>query len=201
MNDISTPKVVGVGFSKTGTSTLAECLRTLGYRHCSFNRELTRAVANGETMSALEKLRGFDSAADWPWPFLYREIDQTYPDTLFVLTVRRDAMTWVQSLKRQAEKRPGSPYREVVYGRRHPHGHEEEMIARYEAHNSAVRAYFSSEPGRLLEVCWETGSGWGELCEFLDKPNPNLPLPHANPSPPVLRRLFRKLRFAFRRHF
>jgi hypothetical protein len=31
---------------------------------------------------------------------------------------------------------------------------------------------------RLLE--WEIGDGWGPLCEFLGKPVPEVPFPHAN---------------------
>ena len=79
---------------------------------------------------------------------------------------RRDSETWLRSLASQAKKKPRGEYREWVYGHANPVGHEAEMIARYEVHNEAVRRHFADRPGQLLEVCWETGSGWRELCDF-----------------------------------
>ena len=43
-----------------------------------------------------------------------------------------------------------------------------------------LQALFRARPGDLLNVCWETGSGWQELCAFLGKPVPEIPFPHEN---------------------
>ena len=50
------------------------------------------------------------------------------------------------------------------------------MMSQMEAHNDAVRATIDSE--RLL--VWQVGEGWEPLCEFLEVPVPDEPLPHAN---------------------
>ena len=43
-----------------------------------------------EALAIADRHESFD---DWPWPALYREMDDRYPDALFVLTVRRVALT------------------------------------------------------------------------------------------------------------
>lgn len=47
---------------------------------------------------------------------------------------------------------------------------------RYDRHYAEVRA--AAPKGRLLE--YKVEEGWGPLCEFLGKPEPNIPFPHAN---------------------
>jgi len=179
-----TTKVIGLGYSKTGTTTLRECFREFGLPFIGFEVELTRQVVEGDPGPALAALAPSEAAANWPWPLIFREIDAAYPGSRFILTVRRDAETWLRSLVSQAKKKPRGEYREWVYGHANPVGHEAEMIARYEAHNEAVRRHFADRPGQLLEVCWETGSGWRELCDFLGRPIPATPFPCANPSAP-----------------
>jgi hypothetical protein len=46
----------------------------------------------------------------------------------------------------------------------------------YERHNQRVRESISAD--RLL--VYETGSGWGPLCTFLQCPIPDTPYPHSN---------------------
>lgn len=179
-----TTKVIGLGYSKTGTTTLRECFREFGLPFIGFEVDLTRQVVGGDPGPALAALSAYEAAANWPWPFIYREIDEAYPGSRFILTVRRDGPTWIRSLVSQAKKKPRGEYREWVYGHGNPVGHEDELIARYEAHNEAVRRHFADRPEQLLEACWETGSGWKELCGFLGRPIPTAPFPRANPSAP-----------------
>lgn len=67
-----------------------------------------------------------------------------------------------------------------------PHEDEAAHLAFYRAHNAAVRAFFEAEGGshRLLEICWENGSGRAELCRFLGHEIPDTPLPHEHPAGP-----------------
>jgi hypothetical protein len=175
-------KVFGIGLNKTGTTTLGVCLTQLGYRHTSSNLQLTRCVAAGDLRPVFAHADRYESFEDWPWPLIYRELDERYPGSKFVLTTRRDAETWIRSLKNHATLTGPTEFREVAYGHPMPHGREAEHIERYERHNREVREYFRERPGSLLEVCWETGSGWKDLGEFLGREVPDLPLPHANRS-------------------
>lgn len=194
-------KVFGVGYHKTGTTTLRACLEELGFSHVGYRRDLLRKVERGETDEVVAVMDRYDSCQDWPWALLFRELDRRYPDARFVLTTRRDSATWLDSLRKHAARKGPSEARRIVYGHAMPDGAEALHVERYEAHNRAVREWFADRPDRLLEVCWETGSGWAELCGFLGRPVPDAPLPHRNARPGPWqraarggRRLLRRLR-------
>lgn len=193
-------KIIGIGLNKTGTTTLGQCLRQLGFSVTSVHMDLLRQIKRGDLRQTFLTMEKFDSFKDWPWPIIYKEIDQQYPGSKFILTTRRDAQTWLNSLKAHAERKGPSESRKLVYGYEMPHGHEAEHIAFYEEHNRRVREYFANRPESLLEVCWETGSGWKELCDFLGVEAPDIPIPHANRKPGFIRRtrlvIGRKLRAA-----
>jgi hypothetical protein len=73
--------------------------------------------------------------------------------------------------------------REIAYGHAMPHGNEDELMARYEAHGRVVRQHFADRPDKLLVTCWEHSSRWDELCQFLGKHVPEAVFPHANQRP------------------
>jgi len=175
-------KVIGVGFHKTGTKTLAACLETLGFRNRSLDREAFALWRLGEVPAVLEMMEHADSFEDWPWPFLYREASERFPDARFVLTTRRDEATWLESLALHVERhgRTSFNYRRYIYGVDDPRAEPQRFLEVYRAHNAAVRAYFAERPGRLLEIRWEDGLGWEPLCRFLGQPVPDVPLPHLN---------------------
>lgn len=191
-------KVFGIGFHKTGTTSLALALTELGYRVTGPDRvsdpdigekhvELTRALS-----------RDFDGFQDNPWPLVYREMDTMWPDALFVLTVR-DPEAWIRSqTKHFAET--STPMREHIYGkgRGAPIGNEAHYVAVMEAHNAAVRDYFRDRPGKLIEMDFSKGDGWDRLCPFLGVPTPTRPFPHANKAEgrKPLARVIRKTKIA-----
>lgn len=49
----------------------------------------------------------------------------------------------------------------------------------YLKHNKNIINKFNNDK-RFLAVCFETGDGWQQICEFLNKEIPNKPLPHVN---------------------
>jgi len=176
-------KVFGIGFSKTGTKTLAESLRLLGYRHHTKDPSLRDEVLGGDYRRMFEVADQYESFEEWPWAKMYRELDQRYPEAKFILTVRRDSQAWLRSVARQSERLGPTVNRERILGYSMPHGHEREYLAVYEEHNRAILEHFAGRPDKLLVVCWEEGSGWNQLCRFLDKPVPAVPFPHVNRAP------------------
>jgi hypothetical protein len=181
------PKVVGIGLNKTGTTTLAACLRRLGYaRHATCDYGLLAGYRNGDVEAIFRCIEANDSFEDWPFPLAYREIFDRFGERArFVLTTRKDARTWVESLKAHALRTPPVGHtRLLAYGYNYPHGLETEHIAIYERHNAEVRDFFRRRQAEhlLLEVCWERGDGWKELCGFLRTPAPDAPFPHENPG-------------------
>jgi len=176
-------KVVGIGFGKTGTSTLAACLRILGYRHMTWNKALYDAYAAGDTRAIDAALDAHDSFDDWPWPALYRHVDARHPGSRFVLTLRKDPDTFVRSLQTHTERRADKTRMWHAYGMQPGRFDPEIAKRRYVEHTVAVREYFKDRPQDLLEICWEDGEGWDRLCAFLGRAVPEAPFPHAYATP------------------
>ncbi|ODA68660.1 hypothetical protein A7A08_00492 [Methyloligella halotolerans] len=181
-------KIFGIGLNKTGTTTLAACLTELGYNHQpgggGIRRRLLEALRAGNLDPIFEVVDQYDSFEDWPYPLLYRELYERYgEDGKFVLTVRKSPDRWLESLKAHSlTTSPTRHCRTLAYGYDFPHGFEEEHLDLYRRHNEEVRAFFQDrqDESKLLQVCWEAGDGWQELCDFLGKPIPNKAFPRTN---------------------
>ncbi len=177
-------KVFGIGLSKTGTTTLAQCLKALGARHMSVRGDLMQHLLDRNFDPIWAVLDAHDSFEDWPYPLMYREIYARYGDQArFVLTVRQSADVWLDSLKAHSlTTHPTRHFRKVTYGYNFPHGYEGEHLAFYTRHNAGVHAFFAENgaTGQLIELCWEKGDGWAEFCGFLGARVPDIPFPAAN---------------------
>lgn len=175
-------KVFCLGFHKTGTTSLYDALRQLGYRVCA-------TVGHDWTIDALrergaafciETMKDFDAAEDMPWPLYYRELDQAYPGSKFILTVR-DPEDWFRSIDNHFGER-AAPLHALVYGddamqARHA---RERWIAAFNAHNAAVKDYFSDRPSDLLVMDLSRNTGWDALCAHLGCKAPEAPFPRRN---------------------
>jgi hypothetical protein len=176
-------KVFGVGLNKTGTTTLGQCFKLLGYRHAPYDRTLLYRLHEGDPEPAFAVADKFETFEDWPWPLMFKQLDARYPDAKFVLTERSSPQKWIDSLKNHSERSGTERVREIAYGHPMPRGHEDELMAFYAAHGRAVREHFVDRPEKLLVSCWETESRWHELCAFVGKDVPETPFPHANQRP------------------
>lgn len=178
------PKVFGIGWAKTGTTTLGGCLRTLGYDHQSQNLTLVPQIMQGDFQKTLRIANAKESFEDWPWPLVYREMDAAFPGSRFILTTR-DPRRWVASYRAMllAELAP-SPWllaiRCQLFGVNPSTASEPELIAKFIAHNTRVVEYFQNRPDDLLVVDWEAGDSWAKVCAFLQTPTPDVPFPHLN---------------------
>jgi len=171
-------KIFGIGWAKTGTTTLANCFMTLWYRHKGYDLNLV-----GNLEQSLVVARLYDTFQDWPWPLYYKELDEHFPGSKFVLTTR-DSARWLRSYRNALSKqRPSERLNEArkhIYGFITTEATDDQLIERYERHNRDVKRYFADRPEDLLVVNWENGDGWKQLCGFLGKPVPHKPFPHAN---------------------
>lgn len=177
-------KVLGVGWAKTGTTSLGVCLKKLGRKHVSRRLDLVDQWSRGDSDQILSLAGKHDSFEDWPWLLLYKEFDHAFPGTKFILTTR-DSSSWIKSYLNQIHQ-PGhftpemNRLREQLYGLSFSNPDPARLVARYESHNAAVRTYFRNRPHDLLEVDWSKGHGWEEICGFLGERVPSAPFPHAN---------------------
>ena len=175
-------KVFGIGLNKTGTKTLGACMKTFGFLNKSYDKRLLESFSKGRIQDLLTEAENFDSFEDWPWPLVYREMDQKFPEARFILSLRRDPDTWFQSLCRHAVKTGPTEARKIVYGFEMPHEFRDEHLKFYERHNREVSEYFGDREDKLLKVCWENGDGWAKLAEFLGREIPDITFPHENRS-------------------
>lgn len=171
-------KVFGIGFHKTGTSTLESALRALGYTVKGTFGVNDDTIGDTVVERAIEIAGQYDAVQDNPWPLVYRDLDEAYPDSKFVLTMR-DTDKWWVSLERHFGGKT-TAMRTWIYGVGDPAGHEDIYKQRYEAHNAEVVEYFSERPDDLLVVDVTAGGGWVELCSFLGADIPDMDFPHRN---------------------
>ena len=171
-------KVFCIGFHKTGTTSLAVALRMLGYRVTGPNGTKDPEIADKVHTMADRLAHEYDAFQDNPWPVLYREMDEKWPGSKFILT-RRSADAWIRSQVKDFGLRE-TPMRRWIYGVGCPEGNEEIFVARYERHNREVLQYFRQRPDDLLLLDLPRGDGWPELCGFLQCAIPDAPFPHAN---------------------
>lgn len=172
------PKVFGIGLNKTGTTTLGTCLQLLGYRHLGVRRDLLQAYRASRKEAVFAVIDRFDSFDDWPYPLMYRELAERYPDAKFVLTVRKSPEIWYASLVGHSSRsRPLKHCRKLAYGYHYPDNARDHHLAFYRRHNREVQEFLGD---RVRLLCWENGDSWPELCEFLGAELPQADFPHVN---------------------
>ena len=174
------PKVFCIGFHKTGTTSLELALKKLGYRVTGSFGTKDPDIANKLHEMAYARVANFDAFEDNPWPLLYKELDERFPRSKFILT-RRPTDAWIRSQVKDFALTE-TPMRRWIYGESAgcPEGNESTYIARYERHNKEVLEYFADRPDDLLVFDLPKGDGWDKLCPFLGHDIPDEPFPHVN---------------------
>jgi len=173
-------KVFGIGLNRTGTTTLGACLKQFGFNHISLDRISFENYKKQEFDPIFDRIEEFDSFEDWPWPLIYKEVDNLFPDSKFILTIRKTPETWFESLCRHADYTGPTDYRKYIYGYPMPHDRKQHHLDYYLKHIKDVTDYFKNKPEKLLTICWENGDGWEKLSPFLGFECPDFQLPHKN---------------------
>jgi hypothetical protein len=172
------PRVFCIGWHKTGTTTLGLALIKLGYSVLGCRLDMVHPLKAGDMDSVLALAGEFDALQDVPWAALYKELDEQYPGSRFILT-ERDEQNWLRSARRHFRD-VEIPLHDWLYGTGRLAGNEELYLNRFRQHNLEVKAYFRDRPEDLLIMNLEKSDDWGSLCSFLGHPIPNAPFPHEN---------------------
>ena len=87
-------KVFGLGYPRTGTTSLCQVLSRMYYRtlHDAYD-EFPKAYICGDLSTSKE----FDASVNC-YQTMYKEFDRQYPDSKFILTCR-DEEDWIKSIK------------------------------------------------------------------------------------------------------
>jgi hypothetical protein len=212
-------KLIGAGMPRTGTLTQKVALEMLGlgpaYHMVDVLADLDRAAHWEQALDKRAKwpevFAGFHSTVDWPGGYFYKELADFYPEAKVLLSVR-EPEAWERSMRETVwAVRNGESLIRLLSSawayvnpqwRAFVHmidrllwqgegtfagGHAEpqQLIERMERHNAEVKR--SIPPSRLL--VWDVSEGWEPLCEFLELPVPEGPLPHVNDRAEFLNRI------------
>lgn len=199
-------KVFGIGFHKTGTSSLFVALSILGYKAVhGGSRNVPHGGTGGKKLldEYIEKgnyylptFEVYDAFTDNPYFSIWKELVKMFPDSKYILTVR-DENKWIKSCAQYYKGRRVRPMRDWMFGQyADPSKNKESKmvwLAAYRRHNAEIVKYFKSTGEDLLIMDISTGDGWNVLCPFLGKPIPSDPFPHQNKSTKPLYKRLRSL--------
>jgi hypothetical protein len=168
---IDSPKIFGIGLSKTGTTSLTTALQHLGYR-----------AIHGPT--SIQQVRAHDAATDTTIAAIFEFLDQEYPGSRFIYTVR-GRESWLRScdafwslMQRYFDESfLLTLLHRNLYGvtRFDPVAFGEA----YDRHHERVINYFASTPDRLLVLNIPgEDDPWASVCGFLGRDVPRQPFPH-----------------------
>ena len=93
------PRVFCIGWHKTGTSSLGHALVQLGYSVLGCRLDMVHPLRQDDLEAVLGLAGQFDALQDVPWAALYRELDQAFPGSRFILT-EREEQSWLRSALR-----------------------------------------------------------------------------------------------------
>lgn len=175
-------KVFVVGMFRTGTTSVAHAVAHFGY-YTSYQPWFVLTRRDGVADNFIEdrenwpqfypaireRAEKYDAFSDAPWLFLYPELDEWYPGSKFILTLRTPAK--VAASERNQWQKHFAP-KDIPSAAA--------FMKRYNDHVDAVRRHFRGRPC-YLEMCLERGDGWAKLAPFLGKPvPPRRRFPHMN---------------------
>lgn len=98
-------KIFSIGSHKTGTTSLEECLKILGYNlypveDAYLPRGLIYELEDKNYSAIYDVIREYDAFSDSPFNHgdFYKDLYNNYPDVLFILSIR-NTDTWIKSLE------------------------------------------------------------------------------------------------------
>jgi hypothetical protein len=198
-------QVIGAGFGRTGTMSLKGALEQLGFGPSFHMIDVARqpellpgwqAAVDGKDVDWTQLLDGWGSTVDWPACTFWEQIWQQFPDAKVLLSVR-DPEAWYASCQKsihasaqaavKGELEGGSVdvspeamkmINGLIWNGTFEGRFDDKAFAIdvFNRHNEDVKRKVPA--GKLL--VYEIGEGWEPLCEFLEVPVPEAPMPHLN---------------------
>lgn len=169
-------KIFGLGLSKTGTRSLAQALTILGYSTVHYPW-------------SMQEIDEHEASLDIPIACRYKELDQLYPNSKFILTTR-PFEEWIEK-RRTKPPDPHRPPQWKLETRLRMYGdikfNEEKYTKSYFDHHVDVEKYFKNRQGDLLIIPLYNYNKWELLCKFLDKKIPSVEYPWEGRSRKIIK--------------
>ena len=152
MSSTKPHKVFCIGFMKTGTTTLNRALSVLGYRVSHNSWKWLKLIVKNDWSSVRQKMDVWDAVEDNPIPLIYKELDQFYPGSKFILTVR-DSEKWYNSVSYHIGDML-SPMHEWLFGKGKglPKNDKTHTLNVFNTHRKKVEDHFKDRPEDLLII-------------------------------------------------
>jgi hypothetical protein len=202
------PKIFCIGANKTGTTSVEYVFRSLGLM--VGNQAKAELLLNDWAKRDFRKLirycRSAEAFQDIPfsYPDTFRAVDEAFPESKFILTIRDNPEDWYQSLVRfhtgligknripTADDLRQFNYRyrgflwdaqRLRYGADEMTLYDRDLYIRcYEEHNNKVLDYFRDRPKSLLVINVAETDAMERLFNFLGYPYSGQQMPHVNSS-------------------
>mgnify|MGYP006434833905 CR=1 FL=1 len=190
-------KIFGIGNNKTGTTSLKKAMIDMEFkvgnqRTAEF---LHKEWANRHFNPIIDYCKTAEFFQDFPFskPYTYIALDQAFPGSKFILTIRDNPEQWYNSITKFHAKLWGKngriPTKEDLQNATYIYkGRPWEMnrlqkntpeddpynkdilVQSYIDYNNSVIEYFRHRPDDLLVLNVAEKGAYRKLCEFLDKP-------------------------------
>jgi hypothetical protein len=197
---MQTNKVFGVGLSRTATKGLSVALNSIGIKTIHYDKSGTSTLLLAGIYK-LPILEEYDALTDVQSVPFFRQLDEEYPNSKFILTVR-DIDEWLESTKKhfRGEERENRHIRNIKHSEAHAMRaavfgqlawDRDTFRRRYYEHRAAVMDYFKDKDNLLvMNIC--EGDGWEKLCPFLGIDSPKHRFPDNVTASRLVRRQWRK---------
>ena len=188
-------KIFCIGLNKTGTTSLKKEMELQGF--VVGNQRRAELLFDDWVKKDFSRIIKYCKTAqffqDVPFslPYTFIAIDQAFPGSKFILTIRDDAESWYNSLIRFHGKLFGNgkippttedlksatyiykgfPYHSRTHVLNAPENdlyNKEILIDFYETHNKAVTDYFRFRKNDFLEINLKEDNSYEKFCSFLN---------------------------------
>lgn len=176
-------KVICLGLSRTGTTSLSHALSAMGIPTIHFPPMYRGNKQGGLEFDWKWWFGLYDGFADISALYFYRRLDEMFPNTKFLLT-KRDLESWLQSCSVHFDNETSGSedtdqLRLMLYGTVTYDEHK--FRDTYLRHQKAIKEFFANRPDDLLEIDICGGESMERMCTYLDLPLPdNLSFPRLN---------------------
>jgi hypothetical protein len=201
-------KVFCIGQNKTGTTSMGELLRSLGYKLAPQEpaEMMIDDWAKRDFSKIIKFCKKYDAFQDIPFslPYTYQALDQAFPGSKFILTIRSSSQEWFESYVRFTKKRfnithfptmrdlQNDTYRykgfterviKLIYGENTPLFDEQAYKTFYTQYNEDAVNYFAFRKNDLLVTNLAHPSAEADIKNFLHiSQHVKTLLPHLNAS-------------------
>ncbi len=173
-------KVFEVGMAKTGTTSLGDAFKILGFRHKGWDPKLFDQCQNGDYEETFIVANEYEAFEDGPWHDfdLYKKFDKLFPNSKFIL-LERNINDWIRSHENHFSEKVNANNIKEKYLIKDYKSLKKQFEIDYCTHYKKVKDYFEDRQNDLLVMRICDGDGWEKLCSFLEIPIPQVAFPYS----------------------